>query len=182
MVDSSEGRDALIDKAVELIAELQTATDTARDIAKMRISAWEKLTVLNAGSIALSFTAASGFRGHMRFDGAIGYLFAAWKALAVSIMLAVFAQLVAVRSAGRLQARVTALIQKTRIDVLRGSARVSGIDLPHQKDAYDALKKIATTEDHYSERVSLWSGVIAFSLTCVAYYWLYRFTVFNFRS
>ena len=62
------------------------------EISKLRVAFWERLVILNAGTLALSLTATSLVRTHVVGDGGVGYLRAAWKCLIFSIMSALIAQ------------------------------------------------------------------------------------------
>ena len=79
----------LQDEVLELGAAFASSIFEAR---KLQISFWDKLVILDAGTLALSINATTAFRGHIVGDGGVGFLFAAWKLLIVSMVLAVLAQ------------------------------------------------------------------------------------------
>ncbi len=51
------------------------------DFVRLQIGFWEKVVVLDAATLAASFTAIGMFREHLFGDGGVGYLEAAWKLL-----------------------------------------------------------------------------------------------------
>src|ERR1700758_48025 len=73
-------------------ASMQELVSPAAEVQKLHISFWDKLVLLNAGTLTLSFTAAASFHGHTIGDGGVGYLFAAWKLLILSMIFALLAQ------------------------------------------------------------------------------------------
>jgi hypothetical protein len=76
---------------------------------KIRIGFWDKLVILNAGTLALSFTIVAALRGHTVGDGGIGFLFAAWKLLLIAIALSILAQWFATAAATYAHRQLTAL-------------------------------------------------------------------------
>jgi hypothetical protein len=65
----------------------------------MQIGFWEKLVVLDAATLAASFTASGIFRQHLIGDGGVGYLAAAWKLLLCGVAFALLSQWVAIPGA-----------------------------------------------------------------------------------
>jgi hypothetical protein len=80
------------------LASTITHHDNQLGARKVYIAFWDKLVLLEGGTLALSLSAATAFRGHTVGDGGVGYLSSAWKFLLASIIVAVIAQWIAALS------------------------------------------------------------------------------------
>jgi hypothetical protein len=158
-------------------------TSDSIELAKLRISFWEKLVILDASALALSLTAAGFFRGHFIGDGGSGYLLAAWKLLLISCIFAVAAQWSATLEAsyfhGRLRNAATKFrlegIAKKRAHEGRSENKFLREQLLYNRHALrfrgqraDALRRIGHV-----------LGPAAQACTVIAFYWLYRFAHVN---
>jgi hypothetical protein len=172
-----------IDSLKELGAiAMQSAYDSvegSRDLIKIRIGIWDKLTVLNASTLALSFTAASAFHTHAVGDGGVNYLFASWKLLIISIGLAAFAQHVAATAIEQLQGHAMAMIFNRKLDAMVNYATDKGVDVATGNQALTDLAKAAASEKRPIAHIAYYAGFAAQVLTVVAFYWLYRFARVN---
>lgn len=153
--------------------------EAVRDIFKMRIAFWDKLTVLNAGTLALSFTAAFSFRNQVVGDGGFGYLFAAWKMFISSIVLALSAQLFAVVAISHLHRTLSANVFKRSLDRLDREVVKGGGTANKGAPSYLRIAS-AAHEDHPAfESIAHWLGIAAHLATLVGYVWLYKFARIN---
>jgi hypothetical protein len=62
------------------VDEIYTNPEPIVEFVKMQIGFWEKLVVLDAATLAASFTASGIFREHFTGDGGVGYLATALEA------------------------------------------------------------------------------------------------------
>ena len=145
----------------------------------MRISYWEKLTVLNAGTLALSFTAAAAFRGHAIGDGGLGYLFAAWKNLIASIALCLVAQWLTWLAATHFQRFMFANLIKRKLDRVRDALGPVERSVSNMEEAYQRIEKAAKGVQGGYDRAAQFIGIVAQIFTIVAYVWLYKFAHLN---
>lgn len=162
-----------------LIQTVYDSLDGQRDLIKIRIGIWDKLTVLNAGTLALSFTAASAFHAHANGDGGVGYLFASWKLLIISIGFACFAQHVAALALERLQGYATGHLFKRKLEDLHTEATESGVALTSDTPQMKSIKDVTEASMQGIGQVAMAAGFIAQILTVAAYFWLYRFARTN---
>jgi hypothetical protein len=153
------------------------------DLFKVRISFWDKLVILNAGTLALSFTVAATFRGHAVGDGGVGYLFAAWKLLLISIVSAVFAQWTATGAATFFFKASVALRANRKF--VRVSEKIATAGLQCNGTHLELIGK-TQIDAHRSgesyrrlEFVAHACGALSQAASTVAFYWLYRFTHVN---
>jgi hypothetical protein len=77
------------DQITSALRTMEGLTDKLAELVKLQISFFDKLIILNGGTLAVSFTAATGF--HTHFAGkqpvAANDLFSAWQLLIISIVL-----------------------------------------------------------------------------------------------
>jgi hypothetical protein len=66
---------------IDAIDDIYTDSAPIVEFVRMQISFWEKLVVLDAATLAASFSASGVVREHLSGDGGVGYLAASWKLL-----------------------------------------------------------------------------------------------------
>jgi hypothetical protein len=179
-----EDRKRAADLGIIALEGLAESVEGVRDLVKMRVAFWDKLTVLNAGTMALSFTAASVFQNRSRVVGGGGFLFASWKALIASIAFALIAQHLATASISRTQMRASMEVTKYKIERFMAEAGSVGIDLSKNSANKERFEKMMTdvrssSDEGRRERLSNVSGAIAVILTVAAYCLLYKFASVN---
>ena len=76
----------------QILGLVETLIPQAVEVRKTHIAMWDKLVILDAAILTISLSAATAFRGHVVGDGGVGYLFAAWRYLLMSIVFSVGAQ------------------------------------------------------------------------------------------
>ena len=163
--------------------EMYSIAPDVVDLFKIRIGFWDKLVILSAGALALSFTIAASFRGHAFGDGGLGYLFAAWKLLVVAIVSAVIAQWTAIgaatfffRAAVTLRAHRKFVRLSEKIDRAGKQSTGSHLDMVGKTEV-DAEK--SGKSYRRIEFISHACGFISQIAVMVAFYWLYRFARVN---
>jgi hypothetical protein len=166
-----------------ILDEFHSTAPTVTELVKVKIAFWDKLAILNAGTLALSFSAASSFRGHSVGDGGVGYLLAAWKLLILSILLALVAQWCAVGSATHFHNWMLAFRVHRRLQRIRESLDREGLSLPAmQADLQADAKKSVDRAKPYAqplERAAQWIGAVACISAAGGFYWLYTFARLN---
>ena len=165
-----------------VVAEHLATEGDARDIVKTRIAFWDKLVVLNAGTLALTFSAASSFRGHSIGDGGVGYLFAAWKLLSASILLAIFAQWAAGNFIAHYHVALKANLFNRRFESLLRKLKKAGGNIDEDHDSWQAIRKAANFNFGQVDRISIIAGLLAQGLTYVAFLWVYLFARVNLKT
>jgi hypothetical protein len=160
----------------EILGIAESIPAIAIEARKLHIGFWEKLVILDAGTLALSLTAATAFRGHTVGDGGVGYLFAAWKLLISSIICATVAQWLAATSTQHLPLAIYAKLMADRMDRLQ----IAG------KNIFDGTPADMTRQSKRAAKIDrrLWifaasAGIIAIFLMIAALVYLSRFGAIN---
>lgn len=112
----------------EVLEDLYAVTPEILEIVKLRIAFWDKLVILNAGSLALSVSAAASFRGHTIGDAGVGYLFASWKLMILAIVFSMIAQWAATSSATYLRRQLTSLRTHLKLANIRRDLERGGVN------------------------------------------------------
>jgi hypothetical protein len=163
--------------------EIYNTTPEILDLVKIRISFWDKLALLNAGTLALSFSASASFRGHSAGDGGVGYLFAAWKLMILAIILSLVAQWAATGSATYLRRQLLALKTHRRLIRIQQNLTKNAIQLgePHHSLLNETEREVDKAKSYARpfELVAHIAGALAQVATILGFYWLYRFAHTN---
>lgn len=156
---------------IDPVDDIYTDPTPVIEMVKLQISFWEKLVVLDATTLALSFTASGFFREHLIGDGGVGYLAAAWKLLFGGIVFALIAQWLTIP--GLLYA--TGQMYGMRVLSLLGRKDKVG-------EEEIALMKVIVADSprykrrgNYILRTAGGAGSLGLFLSMAAFYWLYRF-------
>ena len=161
------------------IDEIYTNPERIIDFVKMQVAFWEKLVVLDAATLAASFTASGVFRDHFTGDGGVGYLTAAWKLLTWGLALCLLAQWFAISVAMTTSRqyygmRVLSLLNESSADI---SAKAS-----QYRSSASAIiaqtPKLRSQAEIYS-RVAQVLGSAGLLASMTALYWLNRFARAN---
>lgn len=174
--DAQDAFDAALD-------EIYSATPEILELTKFRLSFWDKLALLNAGTLALSLSASASFREHSVGDGGFGYLFAAWKLTILAIVCSMFAQWASTASATYLRRQLAGL--KTHRKLIRIEQKLSkcGIHMsePHHSLIGEVDREVTKAKKYARplEIVAHISGAVAQLATILGFYWLYRFAHVN---
>lgn len=164
------------------VDELYTNPEPSLGFVRMQVSFWEKLVVLDAATLAASFTASGIFRDHLIGDGGIGYLAAAWKLLMWALALCLLAQWLAIPGAMAISEkyygmRVLSLLNKSRADPMK-----KGVYPPEYASI---ASEIVAKYPGLSSRAEVFSrmagalGSAGLLASIAALYWLYRFAHVN---
>lgn len=170
-------------KPLDSVDEIYTDSAPAVEFVKMQIGFWEKLVVLDAATLAASFTASGIFREHVVGDGGVGYLAVAWKLLFCGIALCIAAQWVAIPGAITISAyyggmRVLTLLNKLATDVLAQGGQLK----PEHRTISAAIVSESPNLRTRAKILSNLASVLGSAgvLTSIAaLYWLYRFAHAN---
>ncbi len=181
---------AMSDKSTSMdpVDDLYTNPEPIVDFVKMQVAFWEKLVVLDAATLAASFTAIGAFHDHLSGDGGIGYLMAAWKLLISGLALCLLAQWIAIPAAIAISGyfygmRVLSLLNKSTAQVVAGGERLSAgyVRISSEIVAKSpGLHRRASTLSRLAGAL----GSAGLLTSIAALYWLYRFAqvnVSNFR-
>lgn len=167
----------------DAVDEIYTNPTPSLDFVKMQLGFWEKLVVLDAATLAASFTASGIVREHMIGDGGVGYLMAAWKLLFCGISSCLLAQSIAIPGAiaisGHYTAmRVLSLLNRSADEMLARGNRPGA-------DYLEISSKIVSESPWLSSKAKGFSrfagalGSLGLLASIVAFYWLYRFAQVN---
>jgi hypothetical protein len=167
----------------DAVDEIYTNPAPIVDFVKMQIGFWEKMVVLDAATLAASFTASGIFREHLIGDGGVGYLAAAWKLLFCGLALCLIAQWIAISgviaSSGYLDGmRVLLLLNKSTVEVPTQGGRTSPAAQTISSEIIARSPKLLSDAKAYA-RVSSALGSLGLVASLVAFYWLYRFLQVN---
>ena len=163
----------LQDEVLELRA---TIAPSQVEALRLSISFWEKLVILDGAALTLSVTSATAFRGHTVGDGGVGYLFAAWKLLLLSIIFAAIAQGLGANSAQHLPLAAAGKLIADR----RMRLRLMGLDIfDETPERMKTLSKKSFMVDAILWGTAESTGLIALFFMIVALVYLYRFGVVN---
>jgi hypothetical protein len=168
---------------LDTVDEIYTNPAPIVDFVKMQIGFWEKLVVLDAATLAASFTASGIFHEHLTGDGGVGYLVAAWKLLFCGLALCLLAQWVAIPGAIAISGhyygmRVLSLLNKS-------AAEVSVQDGRPAPEYLAISSEIVTQSPRLQSRAKVCSrfagglGSAGLLSSILAFYWLYRFAHVN---
>lgn len=172
-MSSSNESGKLQDEVLELGAGVAPAQIEAR---KLQIGFWDKLVILDAGTLALSINAATAFRGHTVGDGGVGFLFAAWKLLVVSIIFACLAQWLGSISAQHLPVASTGKLIADR----RVRLRIIGADIFDGTPEETRSQSIRYFRiDKITWLLAVFFGTLALALMIFALIYLCRFGSVN---
>jgi hypothetical protein len=161
------------------VDEIYTNPEPLVEFVKMQIGFWEKLVVLDAATLAASFSASSMLHEHFSGDGGVGYLAAAWKLLLWGITLCLLAQWVAFTGAMAISGhyygmRVLSLLNKSAAEVSALGGRVGPEYLSISSEIAAKSPKLRSGANVFSRFAgALGSAGLLASIT--AFYWLYRF-------
>jgi hypothetical protein len=166
------------DGQIDPVDDIYYNTDSLVEMAKLRISFWEKLVVLNATVVGASFTATALLKDRLVGDAGVGYLVAAWKLLFGGIVLCLIAQFLlfpALDYALRHQygMRVFSILarQQTTAPLERQMMEEIRTAAPELQKKSDIIARMANAV-----------GSVGFLESVAAYYWLYRFLQINVHS
>ena len=167
--------------SLDPIDEIYTNPNPPLEFVKLEIGFCEKLVVLDAATLAASFTAIGMFRTNPIGDGGVGYLEAAWKLLFFGIGFCLLAQwlvipgIIAV-SGHDYAMRILALLNRAPTDQA-GFFRLQ---------EYKQIRSAIVAESPWLDRKGRYflrtaSGLGSLGLLCSigAFYWLYRFAQLN---
>ena len=184
MADSSELKkdaQAYVDFA---LGELYGNNPGLIEIAKIKLSFWDKLVVLDVGSLALLFSVAGANHHSWIGDGGIGYLSATCKLLILSIGAAVSAQWFGVASTTYLQRHRLALRvhwgMQRAVDALATNNEVL---IGPPASLLNQMNEEVETMQPRARRMELlshWAGTVAWFSAIGGFFWLYKFIHANF--
>lgn len=168
---------------LEAVDEIYTNPSPIIDFVKMQIGFWEKLVVLDAATLAASFTASGMFREHLNGDGGFGYLAASWKLLLFGIILCLLAQWIAIPGAIAISnyyygMRVLSLLNRSTADASAQSDRPIPVYSSISSEIVRSSPKLLLRANAYS-RVAGGVGSLGLLVSIAALYWLYRFAHVN---
>lgn len=167
----------------ETLDEIYSTTPEILELTKIRIGFWDKLVILNAGSLALSVSAAASFRGHTIGDGGVGYLLASWKLMILAIGCSMVAQWAATGSATYLRRQLTSLKTHRKLTSIQAMLTNAGVDTPAglRKLTADASEDVGLGQRYARpfERIAHYVGTASQICTVWSFYYLYRFANVN---
>jgi hypothetical protein len=168
---------------LDTVDEIYTNPAPIVDFVKMQIGFWEKLVVLDAATLAASFTASGIFREHLTGDGGVGYLAAAWKLLFCGLALCLLAQWIAIPGALAISGhyygmRVLSLLNKSAAEVSVQGGRPAPEYLTISSEIVAQSPKLRSRANAYSRFAGV-LGSAGLLASIVAFYWLYRFAHVN---
>jgi hypothetical protein len=171
---------------LDTVDEIYTNPAPIVEFVKMQIGFWEKLVVLDAATLAASFTASGIFREHLTGDGGAGYLTAAWKLLFCGIALCLLAQWIAFPGAIAISGhyygmRVLSLLNKSAAEVSARGGRVAPEYLTISSEIVRESPKLRSRGRAFS-RFAGALGSAGLLASIAAFYWLYRFAHVNVSS
>jgi hypothetical protein len=167
----------------DAVDEIYTDPTPIVDFVKMQIGFWEKLVVLDAATLAASFTASGIFRDHLTGDGGVGYLAAAWKLLCWGLALCLLAQWIAIPGAIAISGyyygmRVLSLLNKLVAQVSAQGDRPTPEYLKISSEIIAQSPKLRSRAQTCS-RLAGALGSAGLLASISALYWLYRFAHVN---
>lgn len=171
---------------LDAVDEIYTNPAPIVEFVKMQMGFWEKLVVLDAATLAASFTASGIFREHLIGDGGVGYLAVAWKLLLCGIALCLLAQWLAIPGAVAISGhyygmRVLSLLNKLAAEVSAQGGRVAPEYLTISTEIVTKSPKLRSRANAYS-RLAGALGSTGLLASIAAFYWLYRFAHVNISS
>jgi hypothetical protein len=171
---------------LDAVDEIYTNPAPIVELVKMQIGFWEKLVVLDAATLAASFTASGIFREHLTGDGGVGYLAVAWKFLICGIALCLLAQWVAFLGAMAISGhyygmRVLSLLNKSAAEVSARGGRMAPEYLTMSSEIVAQSPKLRSRANGFS-RFAGALGSAGLLASIAAFYWLYRFAHVNISS
>lgn len=174
--DVQDAFDATLDEVYNTAPEIL-------EITKIRIGLWDKVAILNAGTLALSLSAFASFRGHTIGDGGVGYLFAAWKLMILAIVCSLGAQWAATVSTTYIRRQLIALKTHRKLKRIEERLILEGVTLtePH-RSLLDEADREASKGNRYArpfERAAHLAGAAGLLATILGFYWLFRFAHTN---
>jgi hypothetical protein len=166
---------------LDTIDEIYTNPDPPLDFVRLQIGFWEKVVVLDAATLAASFTAIAMFRANSFGDSGVGYLEAAWKLLFSGIALCLLAQWLAIPgiiaiSGHNYAMRILSLLNRTSVE------KAGFFRLQEYKQIESAIVAEAPWLDakgRYLSRTAGALGSLGLFASIGAFYWLYRFAQVN---
>jgi hypothetical protein len=167
----------------DAVDEIYTNPAPIVDFVKMQMGFWEKLVILDAATLAASFTASGIFHDHFIGDGGVGYLAAAWKFLFCGVALCLLAQWVAIPGAIAINGyyygmRVLSLLNKSAAEVSAQGGRIAPEYLSISSKIVTASPKLHSRANALS-RFAGALGSAGLLASIAAFYWLYRFAHSN---
>jgi hypothetical protein len=168
---------------LDTVDEIYTDPTPSVDFVKMQIGFWEKLVVLDAATLAASFTASGIFHEHLTGDGGVGYLAAAWKLLFCGLALCLLAQWIAIPGAIAISGhyygmRVLSLLNRSVAEVTARGGRPAPEHLALSSEIVAQSPKLRSRAKAYS-RFAGALGSAGLLTSIAAFYWLYRFAHVN---
>jgi hypothetical protein len=171
---------------LDAVDEIYTNPTPIVEFVKMQMGFWEKLVVLDAATLAASFTASGIFREHLIGDGGVGYLAVAWKLLLCGIALCLLAQWIAIPGAMAISGhyygmRVLSLLNKFAVEVSARGGHVPPEYLNISTEIVTKTPKLRSRANAYS-RLAGALGTTGLLASIAAFYWLYLFAHVNINS
>ena len=171
---------------LDSVDEIYTNPEPIVAFVKMQVAFWEKLVVLDAATLAASFTAIGTFHDRLIGDGGVGYLAAAWKLLICGLALCLLAQWIAIPGAIAISGhyygmRVLSLLNKS---ATQASTRADSQSAEYVKISSEIVARspaMFRRGDVYS-RIAGAIGSAGLLSSIAALYWLYRFAHVNVSS
>ena len=161
---------------LDAVDNIYTDPGPSIDFVKMQVAFWEKLVVLDAATLAASFTASGIFRERLIGDGGFGYLSAAWKLLMCGLALCLLAQQIAIPGVIAISGhyygmRVLSLLNKAEREVQAQTKPVIS--------AIIAQSPRLLIQARVYSRLAGALGSAGLLSSIAALYWLYRFAQIN---
>jgi hypothetical protein len=148
----------------------------------MRIAFYDKLVILNGGTLALSFTAAFGLYQRVSptlHIAAIGYLFLAWKLLMISIVSSLISNWLSIHGTGATSTYLTTKMTETQVTLtqsaLRGINPETEVKVPTNTEQEKTAHKIAGLCKNLGSLV----GIASLIITFISYVYLFKFATAN---
>jgi hypothetical protein len=168
---------------LDVVNEIYTNHEPSIDFVKMQVAFWEKLVVLDAATLAASFTAIGAFHDRLAGDGGIGYLAAAWKLLICGLALCLLAQWIAIPGAIAIAGyyggmRVLSLLNKSAGQASARGEQQSPENLTLSSEIVTKSPGLRWRGNFYS-RLAGGLGSTGLLASIAALYWLYRFAHVN---
>jgi hypothetical protein len=165
------------------VDDMYTDSSAYFEFVKLQIDFWSKLVVLDAATLALSFTASAFFRDHLLGDGGIGYLVAAWKTLAYGISFSLVAQWWAIPGAASMRGhyagmRVLTLLNRAFAESAERGERLEPNYVQLSSAVVSKSPKLHRRGQIYGYFAGV-SGLAGLVFSLAAFYWLYRFAAVN---
>ena len=167
---------------IDSVDEIYTNPEPIVDFVKMQVAFWEKVVVLDAATLAASFTAIGAFHGQLSGDGGVGYLATAWKLLICGLGLCLLAQWIAIPGAIAISGHYYGMrvLSVLNASVARGDS-LSAEYVKISSEIVAASPRLRRRGDVYS-RLAGALGSTGLLISIAALYWLYRFASVNVSS